>query len=346
MAPHYCIYCLLSAQEWKVCNHEKGQPRTIKIINETVESNNITVQTKLNPRFQGVKAKPFWDFIPITKYCLSLLHIWIGVFNDIDNWFMQQVHDIVEWSPREHELRKEKAFLIAQIVIKAGFVEYFDKSEEGKNRKRLLTWSNKSKSNTQVGNVLPLSDEEKEQFKQLNSKRAKLASERDSLKEALKRANEQLSKLRSEIKRDCESYYHAIDNHWKSNGQSKGAYHGGQWNGKVARDVMTEPEKYYGTMHNIILQFKAESTTDEDVGLLLSNVIGLLSKWHAVFYLLRMKDRAPESSCDLAFKIADAVQKHRDLGLSVTPKVHIIEDHALQHFEDMPLSFFTVLKNL
>ena len=71
MAPHYCVYCLLSFREWKETNHDKGEPRTITYMNETVDKFNIT---KSDPKLKGVKSKLFWNFIPVSHYCVSVLH--------------------------------------------------------------------------------------------------------------------------------------------------------------------------------------------------------------------------------------------------------------------------------
>jgi hypothetical protein len=109
MAPHYCVYCLLSSCEWNEINHDKGESctRTITYMNETVDKFYITETTKSDPKLKGVKSKPFWSFIPVSHYCLSILHIQLGIFNDIDSWFMDRVAEIVESSPREQELRSK-----------------------------------------------------------------------------------------------------------------------------------------------------------------------------------------------------------------------------------------------
>jgi hypothetical protein len=40
----------------------------------------------------------------------------------------------------------------------------------------------------------------------------------------------------------------------------------------------------------------------------------------------------------LSFK--KAIAKHRDLGLSITHKVHLIEDHVVEQFWRLPFAFF------
>jgi len=85
------------------------------------------------------------------------------------------------------------------------------------------------------------------------------------------------------LKRDSESYYYAIEQHWKANGKSKAIHHGWKWNGKDAHDAMKDPEKYYSEMKTVLIQFKANTTANEIIGLLLNDIVELLSMWYRVF---------------------------------------------------------------
>ena len=66
-----------------------------------------------------MKSKSSWNFIAVSHYCLSILHIQMGIFNDNDSQFMDRLAEIVDSSPREQELRNEIVHLDAQIKIKA-----------------------------------------------------------------------------------------------------------------------------------------------------------------------------------------------------------------------------------
>ena len=102
---------------------------------------------------------------------------------------------------------------------------------------------------------------------------------------------------------DRESYYYAFENHWKSNGKSKGAYHGGQWNRKGSRDAMKDPQKYYGSIGDLLLQFQQDAVTEADISVLLNNIVDRLTKCHEVFHTLKSKERKPGSYCHLAFAL-------------------------------------------
>ena len=57
---------------------------------------------------------------------------------------------------------------------------------------------------------------------------------------------------------------------------------------------MKDPEKYYSEMKNVLLRFKADTTTNETIGLLLNDVVELLRTWYEVFRIMRGKERPEE----------------------------------------------------
>jgi hypothetical protein len=137
MTSHWCIYCQLSMKEWKHCDRNRGEACTIDYINSIIEPNYINHTTKSNPTYQGVKVTIFVHFIPIS-HCLSLLHIWVGSFNDIDLWFVRSVGDIVVASIEEQEIKNQIANLDCCINAKISTIKEFDQSTEGIERVRLI----------------------------------------------------------------------------------------------------------------------------------------------------------------------------------------------------------------
>jgi protein-disulfide isomerase len=112
----------------------------------------------------------------------------------------------------------------------------------------------------------------------------------------------------------------------------------------VMQYAMREPEVYYWSMRSLLLNFKSQSTETQQIDRLLSRVCRLLHRWHDVFHNLRSEKREPGWSVALGIQIADAVKLHRKFGLTVTPKVHIMEDHGVELAEEMPLSFFYTIE--
>ena len=103
---------------------------------------------------------------------------------------------------------------------------------------------------------------------------------------------------------------------------------------------MKDPEKYYGSMREMLLSWKDSSKSDDEVTKTIDEVQDLLGKWHEVFHLLRTPKRKKGMKGKLRGLIKKAIAKHRDLGLSITHKVHLIEDHVVEQFWRLPFAFF------
>jgi hypothetical protein len=223
MAPHWCPYCLLKKQDWKECNHRKGEPRTVENIIETVELNNITENTPTNPKYRGVKSRPLLDFVPVGNYFLSLLHIWMGIFNDSDDMFMLQVH-LLTCSNDEIELRNRLPALVKAVERATQRSKEFNNGEQGKKLKRFLG---------RLRRGLPLNDGDRADMDELAALKKQIVAEKNAATNAEKDVKDKITNFVSEAKKDLNGVYHAIQNHWKRLGKSKAAYHGGSWNGSI-----------------------------------------------------------------------------------------------------------------
>jgi hypothetical protein len=92
----WCIHCILKQAQWQACDHDKGEKRTLKSINDTVDKYNITDSTKTTTKHKGVMGRPLLgDLVPLLHFIIPLLHKWMGIFNDIDAWFMKRVDKVV-----------------------------------------------------------------------------------------------------------------------------------------------------------------------------------------------------------------------------------------------------------
>jgi hypothetical protein len=345
MSTYWCIHCMLGKAGFQDADHAKGDPRTIERMAAIRELYGID-DPDSNMTKNGVKAKPFWDFIAIENYCLPLLHIWMGVFNDVDKWFMSKVDGFVWKSETEKLIQTRLVALDAQIDEAVGVVEKFkDAKEEGKTRSRLLTRRSKNLTRVSQGKPVdpkcpPLTDDEERKFLELESVFAKITAARDALKKKHSLVAKELLDYHSEMKKDRKSIFGVIEQHWESNEKYRAAYHGGSWNGIDSRDCMRNPEKYYGSMRQTLLKWKDPSKSDEEVNSTIDNVKDLLGKWHEVFHLLRAPKRKKGTTKKLRELIKVAIAKHRELGLSITHKVHLIEDHVVEQFKNLPFAFF------
>jgi hypothetical protein len=54
-------------------------------------------------------------------------------------------------------------------------------------------------------------------------------------------AKSYVDNLPSDMKKESDSWYYAIEQVWKRNGRTRAAYRGGKWNGKDTKAVMKDP---------------------------------------------------------------------------------------------------------
>ena len=188
-----------------------------------------------------------------------------------------------------------------------------------------------------------LTADEEAEFEALDSRWREWQRMKEVFVKKRREIKKELKEYHSELKKNNKSVYAAIDNHWKDNGKSKGSYHGGKWNGIDSRDGMSDPDKYYGAMRGSLKSWINESVaSDADIDSLVDDVIDLLKRWHDVFHLLRAPKYVAADIPKLDGYIKSAMEKHRDLGLSVTQKAHLAEDHAVEQCEylaPIPISF-------
>jgi len=87
MSNEWCIFCMMRKLQWNERGHNKGELRIIQKILDIAADSTL----KQAADRHRVKAKPYWDFIPVANFITLLLHILIGVFNDVDVCFMDIV---------------------------------------------------------------------------------------------------------------------------------------------------------------------------------------------------------------------------------------------------------------
>ena len=83
----WCIYCYLRKQQWKVYGHAPGRERTIENMAEFLNAGLRGAER------MGVVDAPWWPFIK--KCMIPLLHIIIGIFNDIDQHYLKVLDEKV-----------------------------------------------------------------------------------------------------------------------------------------------------------------------------------------------------------------------------------------------------------
>mmetsp|Transcript_25197 Transcript_25197/g.59957 ORF Transcript_25197/g.59957 Transcript_25197/m.59957 type:complete len:527 (+) Transcript_25197:876-2456(+) len=131
---HWCYICKLSAKEYAHL-YKEGDPMTYEFMNECAKDYK---DSKGKDCKYGVKARAWFQFIPLENILCPLLHLLIGIGNDILDNFKDVVNrDVEKLDPREVTTRQK--FVQCELAISRDVArrEEFDASVPGKELSRL-----------------------------------------------------------------------------------------------------------------------------------------------------------------------------------------------------------------
>lgn len=125
---------MLTKNDWQPHGHAPGEPRTIEKLLEL-----LAEHKSQGPKRKGAKTEPFWKFIPILNYAICLLHILIGVFNDINQHVLAHIDaDFVPITPDEQKLRDEIKTLEPLYEARDEARKQWAQTDKGKQRAKLV----------------------------------------------------------------------------------------------------------------------------------------------------------------------------------------------------------------
>ena len=143
MSGHWCHICMALKKDWAKEGHSTGEKWTIQKMIDMLGKGNTGTDRK------GMKARPYWDFIPIENYIIPLLHVMIGVGNDILEHFMDQYDlNIIKLSTEENKARNDVQDFEKNLKAKREELKAWDGSVDGKELKKLKKKSNKKDSHS------------------------------------------------------------------------------------------------------------------------------------------------------------------------------------------------------
>jgi len=96
---------------------------------------------------------------------------------------------------------------------------------------------------------------------------------------------------------------------------------------------MEDPREFFGEgLRDILTNAKRPTVTVDRINELCDNVVHLMALWNK-FFSLTQKEAPTEEDRQTVRDVADAAVKyHFTLLENKTPKVHVVEDHAADHF--------------
>jgi len=331
MSSEWCLFCFLRRKEWQAMDYEKGDPRTIEKIMEFANNSELTGAQRM-----GVKRAPYWPFIPVENYAIPLLHLMIGIFNDIIDYFTDLFDtQIIQKGDDELMLEDDYKKMDETIQKCRSDVELFNKSSLGKKRNKLVTRYNKQKKQLQNGDAVTdvLSVEYIAEYQMLQKKFSDVTKPRDNAVSKKKDIKEKLEAYHLNRKYDPTSACNKIEDHWKSKGLDRGKAFGGKFDGKDARRVMNDPGKIFDEqIQDIMITSKRPTVAGEFIIDLCHRVTLLMGHWNKFFSLLQ-QENPTDTDRTTVRQVADtAVNAHFALLNNKTPKVHVAQEHAVTQY--------------
>ena len=125
LSGHWCLYCKLKKSEWKLKHKEKNSIHCnaeLWTIEDLLATSFVNQQADVDENTEeltfpsGVKEAPIWDFIPIKNIIPPVLHILLGIGNDLVNKLIEWLDTRIEQlSPEEYVARNMS--LLTHIMV-------------------------------------------------------------------------------------------------------------------------------------------------------------------------------------------------------------------------------------
>ena len=339
-----CINCDLTATEWKKPNHREGVELTLEQLKQLATAD---VANKV-----GVKSLPLWD-ICATKYVPPLLHIAIGICNDLyDHVVHWCLHSNIDYFSNEEQESKIQLFeMKAELQRKTDLSSSNEESElkdDLKKLKRKLYDLKKKK---------PYTESMKNKAAEIKSSIERLGSRKIVL-EAITKRMKDLKRNIAKVKRDINDYAAKrekkstgicvkLEDFLSANNIAIQAFFGGHMTYITLRQYMKKIDIIMmGNMSRILARIKARNTrplTKQDADLhealkplsidackaKIQKITEIFKLLETTFGCLRIIDPTEEELL-LAEKFVDDVKTAWiELELSVTPKAHLLFNHAV-----------------
>lgn len=220
-ANNWCIHCMLNSSQWSEANHGKGGCWSIDKLNDIADSD------KKGPNRMGVKRRTYFPWIPIENYILPILHLCIGLGNDVIDYF----GFLVEWrltklSPEERSWKNRVDTLNTLIPERRQEANDWKAGIHGKRRTALMGLRrSRALAPAEVEELATLDAT----FAALGKARDDLVAERKSLKEKIDRAHEARRKPPEGVDR---TWYLLMERIYRENGVKREDYHKRKFSGR------------------------------------------------------------------------------------------------------------------
>jgi len=354
----HCLYCFLEKKDWKD-KHIKN-----KTINPEVEE--VTIEKLMERILQcqpdagqdpdeaakaisglvGQKEEPLWTFIPVQNYLVPLLHLLLGLGNNLlDNYFSWLDYRIENRTPEEVEACNMA--LLAAIAVDEHNLLFREKKEALAEVVALRIEVNKKlkmKRSFSPEQIVSLEQEKVVIMAIASSTR----QERDVLEKQVKatsKAKENADTKEREVRAKHGKRYKPVKQ-WIEDGPFArhkiefSKYHGGKMEGPSIRALFRHAKEVFQEIGEHLIELpkitELEGTVvvavdDQEIDEACKNHGEMAVLLDSVFSkLLTKRGRVSDEVLDTLEKdLLTSMTKWIQMGLSITPKFHVLLAHAL-----------------
>jgi hypothetical protein len=334
-ATWWCNYCQLFKTNWQATDHQLGIPWTMESLKQhasniecgSIDLNNVQERG-------GVKEQPLFDAIEIDHYVPPVLHLTIGKGNDVLENLTKELQAAGEAYSNDY-YKIEKDVLLALSSLEKAKLELQQFNDGYKDYEMDLRRQKRQRRGGITDEMRALVEEELDD----------IALERVDVQDAVDLAKVDVSKTKTlfaeEKKKDenCKGTgqpLHAeIDSILKRHGIDRAAQFGGALAGNGCRTLMADADSIINEIQEYVFQLPVQQ-----------RVVGTLDQIEAVCerhrqlllcldgYFSGLRTKRFHLTAEITSKTIEfrdrslAIMRH--LSMSVTPKDHCIEDHAVQ----------------
>ncbi|KAL7539781.1 hypothetical protein ACHAXR_011204 [Thalassiosira sp. AJA248-18] len=341
----WCYLCQLFHTQWK--DHAAlGSPWTLDLLKE--QAKKVIEEHLKDTQRKGVREYPYFE-IPVERYIFPILHTLMGIGNALLAYLIDIVEsEIQKLPPAEIKLKREVEELEKDIVALENDLEYFRSDAEGSGSELIKTFTQTTTSKLMQMMDLERSDshiteseryttlyndrvEAQEEIERLNSQKDKLVSAIKKKQASKKKKMDRIKEFRKGRKTEKGSMFSLIDKILQKYDVSRGAYHGGDFNGVSIKLLMEHAIEIFDEIAKMLVRTKSTQCkmSDEDICRLCDDCAIVFIAWDGAMSYLHMENPS-DADCDRAQEFVDkAMEKMRALGLSVTVKGHGGESHLV-----------------
>lgn len=343
----WCNWCKMTKEDWQAGRDlADGDLWDVEEVKHQADMNKQHGYTDV--RMKGIKTYPLTT-IPFSRFIFSGLHAGIGIGNRLIQHLEAFIDiEIEEQSHEEFQLRR--TLKSEEIEIKE-LREKKDAWNESSLGSRLLTSKqNKLKKTSlelkNVGLDAATKGNKEREEQALTKEISELVNTRDDFKNQIQILGNSIRDMKKKLepftknrKIAEESVYTAVDRIFQKYGANRAHYFGRAFEGVDIRKIMASSDDLFGvggTIREKLLLHARDADVEAKVNKICDDVGLSLKLWDGAFSDIHIQDPSPDHCTNTQDRIHKAMNHMREMGISITPKMHGMEQHVVSQMRNIP----------